>query len=75
MLTFFLNIPGSESVSGNLTATVSDHLTQFANASNIFSNSPSCSKSNIYERDWTNFEVVNFILDYFAEDWNTVIKK
>ena len=52
----FFNILGLHSVSGNLTATVSDHLPQFPIASNIFSNSPSGHKSNIYERDETNFD-------------------
>ena len=52
----FSNILGLDSVSGNLTATVSDHLPQFLIASNIFSNSPSGNKSNIYERNETNFD-------------------
>ena len=52
----FSNILGLDSVSGNLTATVSDHLPQFPIASNVFSNSPSGNKSNIYERDETNFD-------------------
>ena len=39
-------------ISGNLT--ISDHLPQFITLPNIFSNSPS-NKSNIYERDWSNF--------------------
>ena len=52
----FSNILGPDSLSGNLTATVFDHLPQFIIASNIFSNSPVGRKSNIYERDWTNFD-------------------
>ena len=52
----FSNNLGPDSLSGNLTATVSDHLPQFVIASNVirhslFSNSPLGSKSNIYERD------------------------
>ena len=62
----FSNILGPDSVSENLTATVSDHLPQFLIASNIFSNSPSGSKSNICESDWTNFDQENFILDHLA---------
>ena len=46
----FANIHDPDSVSGNLTATVFDHLPQFVIASIIFSNSPSGSKSNIYQR-------------------------
>ena len=41
--------------------------------SNIFSNSPLGSKSNIYERDWTNQE--NFSLNNLAEDWNSILNK
>ena len=26
-------------------------------------------KSNIYERDWSEFECENFILKYFSVDW------
>ena len=69
------NILGRDSVSRNLAATVSDRLPQFVVAFNSFSNSPSGSKPNIYERDSTNFDQENFILDYLAEDWGSVIKK
>ena len=31
-------------------------------------------KSNIYERDWNNFDQENFILDYLAVDWTDIIK-
>ena len=44
------NITLPDSISGNLTATISDHLPQFLIVPNIFSNPPS-NKSNIYERD------------------------
>ena len=54
-------------ISGNLTATMSDHLPQFITLPNIFSNPPS-NKSNTYERDWSNFVHENFILDYFSVD-------
>ena len=43
----FSNILGSDSFSGNLAATVSDHLSQLFIASVIFSISTSGSKSNI----------------------------
>ena len=48
----FSNILGPNSISENLTVPVSDHLPQFVIASNIFSNSPSGRKSNVYERNW-----------------------
>ena len=62
-----------DSISGNLTATISDHLPQFLIVPNIFSNPPS-NKSNIYERDWSNFDQENFTLDYFSIDWNETLK-
>ena len=64
----FSNIFDSDSVSGDLTAIVSDHLPQFVIVCNIFPNLPPGSKSNNYERDWTNFDQKNFVLDYVAED-------
>ena len=41
--------------------------------SNIFCNPPT-NKANIFERDRTNFEQENFILDYFSIDWNVAFK-
>ena len=69
----FTNIILSDSISGNLTATVSDHLSQFLIVPNIFSNPPS-NKFNIYERVWCNFDQENFILDYFSIDWNETLE-
>ena len=60
-------------ISGNLTATISDHLPQFAIIPNMFGNIPG-SKSNIYERDWSKFDQENFILDYFSVDWEDLLK-
>ena len=31
-------------------------------------------KSNIYERDWSKFDLENFILDYFSADWEDLLK-
>ena len=56
---------------GNLAAT--GHLSQFLIVSNTFCNPP-LSKSNIYERDWSNFDQENFILDYFSIDWNETLE-
>ena len=69
----FTNITLPDSISGNLTATISNHLPQFLIVPNIFSNPPS-NKSNICERDWSNFDQENFILDYFSIDWNETLK-
>ena len=69
----FTNVILPDSISGNPTATISDHLPQFLIVPNIFSN-PLSNKSNIYERDWSNFDQENFILDYFSIDWNETLK-
>ena len=61
----FSNVISYEVISGNITATISDHLPQFLFVPNVFSN-PSCQKSNIYERDWSKFVQQNF--DYFNKD-------
>ena len=58
---------------GNLTATTSDHLSQFSIIPNMFGNI-SGNKSNIYERDWSKFDQENFILDYFSVDWEDLLK-
>ena len=68
----FSNIP--DSVSGSLIATVSDHHPQFVLTSSIFFNLSLGRESNIHEKDWANFDQENFILDYLAKDWNSIIK-
>ena len=40
---------------------------------NVFTNPPS-NRSNIYERDWSNFDQVNFVLEYFSVDWDDILK-
>ena len=62
----FCNILSSEKISGNLTATISDHLPQFLFARNILSK-PSYNRSNIFKRDWSKVNEENFILDYFEK--------
>ena len=51
----FSNAIDPDITSCNLTATISDHLPQFAIISNMFGNI-SGNKSNIYERDWSKFD-------------------
>ena len=65
----FSNAIEPDIISGNLTATISDHLPQFAIIPNISGN-----KYNIYERDWSKFDRENFILDYFSVDWEDLLK-
>ena len=69
----FTNVILRDSLSGNVAATIFDHLPQFLIVPDIFSNPPS-NKSNIYERDWSNFDQENFILDYFSINWNETLK-
>ena len=69
----FSNVIEPNIKSGNLTATISDHLPQFAIIPNIFGNI-SGNKYNIYERDWSKFDRENFILDYFSVDWEDLLK-
>ena len=69
----FSNVTDQDTISGNLTATMSDHLPQFAIIPNMFGNIPG-NKSNIYEWDWSKFDRENFILDYFSAEWKDLLK-
>ena len=63
----FSNAIERDIISGNLGATFSDHLPQFSIIPNMFGNMPG-NKSKSYERDWSKFDIENFILDYFSVD-------
>ena len=67
------NVIDPDIISGNLTATISDQLPQFAIIPNMFGNI-SGNKSNIYERCWSKFDEKKFILDYFSVDWEDLLK-
>ena len=69
----FFNFISPEIMSGNITATISDHLPQISFVPNILSN-PSTQKSNYYERDWSKFKQENFITDYFDKDWADLLQ-
>ena len=69
----YSNVITPNNISGNITATISDHLPQFLIAPDIFS-SPLSTKMNIFERDWSKFDQENFILDYLSVDWENLIK-
>ena len=60
-------------ISGNLIATISNHLPQYSIIPDMFGNISGI-KSNIYERDWSKFDQENFILDYFSVDWEDLLK-
>ena len=69
----FSNVIEPGIISGNLTATISDHLPHFAMIPNIFGNI-SGNEYNIYERDWSKFDRENLIFDYFSVDWENLLK-
>ena len=48
----YSNVITPNNISRNIAATISDHLTQFLIAPDVFSNPPS-TKMNIFERDWS----------------------
>ena len=68
---FFSNIISTDIISGNLTATISDHLPQFLIAPDIYRTSPN--KSNYFDRVWNDFNQDNFILDYLSVKWKNII--
>ena len=68
----FSNVISRDIICGNITATISDHLHQFLVSPNTFANPPS-NKSNVFERDWSKFDLENFILDYFDIDWSNLL--
>ena len=61
----------SDVISGNLTATISDYLPQFAITPNIFDNI--WGNKYIFERDWSKYDRENFI-HYFSVDWEDLVK-
>ena len=69
----FSNVIKSDIISSNLTATIFDHLLQFAIISNFFGNILG-NEQNIYEKNWSKFDLENFILDHFSSDWENFLK-
>ena len=51
----FSNLISHEIISGNITATISNHLPQFLFVPNIMSKT-STQRSNFYEKDWSKFK-------------------
>ena len=62
-VTFTSNI-----ISGNLTSTVFNDLSQIATIEDFFANSPKF-KSNIHTRNWTNYDQNRFISDFANANW------
>ena len=69
----FKNVISKDIISGNLTATISDHLPQFLISPNTFADPPS-NRSNIFEREWSNFGEEKFVLDYFNINCPNILK-
>ena len=69
----FSNVISYKVISGNITATISDHPPQSLFVPNVFSN-PSCQKSEIYEKNWSKFVQQNFVIDYFDKDWSDLLQ-
>ena len=67
----FSNVISKDSICGNITAIISDHLPQFLVSPNTFANPPS--NKSVFERDWSKFDQKNFILDYFDIDWSKLL--
>ena len=61
----FSNVVTVDAVSGNLTATISDHLPQIMIVQNVLVNPP-LNRFSIYESDWSSLDQVNFVLDSFS---------
>ena len=58
----FYNLTSHEVISGNITATISYHLPQLLIGANVFAD-PSSNKSIIFEKNRSNFNQENFLLD------------
>ena len=69
----FCNVISKDIISDNITAIISDHLPQFLISPNTFADPPS-NESNVSERDWSNSDQENFVLDYFDIDWPNILK-
>ena len=68
----FSNHISEETICGNLTFTISDHLPTFWITPSIFSG-PFSSRSIVYERSWSNSSKEEFTLDYFEKDWDLIL--
>ena len=59
--------------SGNQSISISDHLPSFFVIPNDNQNQ-SPKKQNLYTRDTKNFDRVNFLLDYFEINWDSILQ-
>ena len=68
----FTNQFNPDTISGNLTVNMSDHLPSFIMSPRSNQNHLP-KKHNIYKRDLKNFDRENFILDILGTNWNNTI--
>ena len=69
----FCNVTfNSNIISGNFTSTVSGDFPHFAIIEDFIANSPK-SKSNIFKRNWKNFDQNLFISDFEDANWDEII--
>ena len=68
----FTNQFNDDTISGNLTVNISDHLPSFIMSPRTNQNHLP-KKHNIYTRDFKNFDRENFILDILGTNWNNTI--
>ena len=69
----FSNQYNPDTISGNLTVNISDHLPSFIILPRSNQNHLP-TKHNLYTRDLNNFDRENFLLDILAIDWDSIIK-
>ena len=68
----FSNYVSKVAMCSNLTSTISDHLLQILFIPSMFSDNPD-TKSNIFEKSWTNFNQAEFVMDYFDKGWSNIL--
>ena len=61
-----------EPLCSNQTSTISDHLLQDLFIPSTFLDN-SDTKSNTFEKSWTNFNQAEFVMDYFDKDWSNIL--
>ena len=69
LTTLIFSASSQKTISGNITATISDHQPEFLISPNTLADSPS-KKSNVFERDCLE----NFVLNYFVVDWPKILE-
>ena len=69
---FIISLFVPESVSGTLSADISDHLPLFLNFSSNYSSNPSIKTNYLLKRNVSAQNIINFTNDLAAYDWSTM---